>query len=214
MAEDLLSKYKAGDTFPSIDTLIYICNIYNITIDKFFSTPLNYLDIEKNESNQNMGCSIFQENYYVYFLVTNTSKEGYIHEGIVEICDNNVIFKILSNETVVKYFTGAYSLSDKLVYLNLNSVDDGNAYITMIKPNINKNKYVGGLALLSLSSDANSKPCSQKILFSNTRINRSTYYENLKELLCFFIEDKCFGNVKISQVEDELAYNFIEKLPK
>ena len=213
VAEDLLSKYKSGDTFPSFDTLIYICNVYNISIDKFINTPLTYLEIEKIESNQKVNYSIFKENYYVYFLVTNTSKEGALHEGIIEIYDNYVTFKILSNEIAVKIFTGDYSLSDKLVYFNLNSVNDGNVNITMIKPNINKSKYVGGLALLSLSSDANSKPCSQKILFSKTRINRTTYCENLKELLSFYIGDKYFGNVKISQVEDELAYTFIEKLP-
>lgn len=50
----------------------------------------------------------------------------------------------------------------------------------MVKPNVNKNKYVGGIALLMLPSDANSKPCAQKILFSKIRIDRELHYERLK----------------------------------
>lgn len=212
ISEDLLSKYKSGEAFPSIETLMYICNVYNISIDKLLNTPLTPLDIEKIENNEDTLGNIFEENYYTYFLVTNMIKEGAVHEGIIKLSNNNAVFKILSGETVIKYFTGDYSISGKLVFFNLHSTNDGNAYITMFKPNVNKNKYVGGLAMLMLSSDANSKPCSQKILFSKTRINREVHYKNLKELLSFSIEDKCFGNVKISQIEDEAAYHFIEKL--
>ena len=81
----------------------------------------------------------------------------------------------------------------------------------MIKPNINKNKYVGGLAMLLLPSDANSKPCAQKVLFSKERIDRGAYYDNLREILSFKVDERTFGNIKISPAEDEEAYNFIGK---
>lgn len=212
ISEDLLSKYKSGEAFPSIETLIYICEVCNISMEKLIATPLTIADIENLENNEQTEFNAFEEKYYVYFLVTNIAREGAIHEAVVEIYDYNVIFKILSNGEVVKSFTGHYSISDKLILFNLQSSNDGTTYINMIKPNVNKNKYVGGLAMLMLSSDANSKPCAQKILFSKIPLNRELYYNSLKELLNFCAEGVTLGHVKISQWEDEVAYNFIRKL--
>lgn len=210
VSEDVLSKYKSGASFPNIETLMYICNIYNMDISKFLGTELTSLDIGNIEKNEDTYCSIFEEKYYVYFLVTNMTKVGTIHEGTIEFLSNNVVFEIHSNNRVIKHFSGDYSISDKLVSFNLHSFEDGNAHISMIKPNINKNKYVGGLSMLSLASDANSKPCCQKILFSKIQIDRTANYENLKELLSFYVEGNSFGNIKVSQAEDETAYNFIQ----
>lgn len=209
VSEDVLSKYKSGTSFPNIETLIYICEIYNIDLAKFLSIQLTSLDIGNIENNY---CSIFEEKYYVYFLVTNLTKEGTIHEGTIKVSNNNVVFNIYSNSTLIKHFKGDYSISDKLVFFDLHSTEDGNAHISMIKPNINKNRYVGGLSMLSLASDANSKPCCQKILFSKIQIDRTANYTNLKELLSFCVEDSSFGNIKISQAEDETAYNFIQNI--
>jgi len=212
ISEDLLSKYKSAEAFPSIETLIYICEVYNISIDKLIYTPLTAADMENLENNMDVNTDIFQDKYYVYFLVTNIAREGAIHEGIVEFCDDNVVFKILSNGEVVKLFKGGYNTFDKLVFFNLQSANDGITYINMVKPNLNKNKYVGGIALLMLPSDANSKPCAQKILFSKVRVDRELHYEKLKELLSFSCQETTFGHVKLSSVEDEYAYNFIRKL--
>jgi transcriptional regulator with XRE-family HTH domain len=210
VSEDVLSKYKTGTSFPNIETLIYICEIYNIDLAKFLSTRLTSLDIGNIENNEIAPCTIFEENYYVYFLVTNLTKKGTIQVGTIKISNNNVVFNIHSNNIVIKQFRGDYSISDKLVSFNLHSAEDGTAYISMIKPNINKSRYVGGLSMLSLATDANSKPCCQKILFSKTQIDRTANYTNLKELLSFCVEETSFDNIKISQAEDELAYNFIQ----
>jgi len=212
ISEDLLSKYKSGDAFPSIETLLYICEVYNIGIEKFISIPLTVADIENLENNNEIEFNIFEEKYYVYFLVTNIAKEGSLHEGIVEIKNRNVSFKICSNDKVIKYFEGHYTISDKIIFFNLQSSNDGITYINMIKPNVNKNKYVGGLAMMMLPSDANSKPCVQKILFSKIKLHRELYYTNLKEILDFNVEGVTLGHVKISQWEDEAAFNFILKL--
>jgi transcriptional regulator with XRE-family HTH domain len=211
ISEDLLSKYKSGEAFPSIETLIYICEVYKISMEKLIYTPLTISDIEGLESNEELSFNMFEEKYYVYFLVTNIAREGTIHEGVIEIFNGDVVFKIISNSEVVKSFNGEYNISDKLIFFNLKSLSDGIAYINMIKPNVNKNKYVGGLAMLMLPSDANSKPCSQKILFSKVRLDRKLYYNNLKKLLSFSVEGVTWGHVKISQWEDEAAYNFIGK---
>lgn len=212
ISEDLLSKYKSGGAFPSIETLIYICEIYNINLNKFISSPLTNLDLEIIENGFSIYSDIFEERYYAYFFVTNLNKEGAIHEGIIEFSNKAVKFKILSNETIVKSFCGHFSISDKLIFFTLQSSEDGCAYINMIKPNINKNKYVGGLGILLLPSDANSKPCSQKILFSKIKLDRTIYYNNLKDFLSFSEEETSFGNIKISQMDDEMVYNFIESL--
>ena len=212
ISEDLLSKYKSGDAFPSIETLLYICEVYNMGIEKLISIPLTAADIENLENNNDIEFNIFEEKYYVYFLVTNIAKEGSLHEGIVEIKNGNVSFKICSNDKVIKKFTGSYTTSDKIIFFNLQSSNDGITYINMIKPNVNKNKYVGGLAMMMLPSDANSKPCVQKILFSKIKLDREVYYTNLKEILSFNVEGVTLGHVKISQWEDEAAYNFILKL--
>jgi len=208
----LLSKYKTGEAFPSIETLIYICEAYDISISNLIDTPLTAQDIETLDYHQDIDFNVFEERYYVYFLVTNIAKEGAVHEGIIEILGNQVTFKILSSDKVVKFFTGSYFFCDKLTYFNLQSRKDGNAYINMFRPNVNKNKYVGGVAMLLLASDANSKPCAQKVLFSKIRLDREVYYSKLRELLDFYTEDTVFGNVKLSQAEDEAAYNFISKL--
>ncbi len=210
ISQDLLSKYKSGEAFPSIETLIYICQVYNINLNKFLTIPLTSLDIHKLESKHSLYEVIFENKYYVYFFVTNMIKEGALHEGVIEFSRDEVTFKILSDDVVVKCFSGEYFIDDKLVSFNFHSINDGNAYISMIKPNVNINKYSGGLAMLSLPSDANSKPCCQKLLFSKTRINRELYYDKLKSLLSFHVDSNSFGNIKISLSEDEKAYNFIE----
>lgn len=212
VSEDLLSKYKSAEAFPSIETLIYICEVYNIGIDKLISTPLTAADMENLENNMDINTEIFEDKYYAYFLVTNIAREGAIHEGIVEFYNDNVVFKILSDGEVVKLFKGNYNTFDKLVFFNLQSSNDGITFINMVKPNVNKNKYVGGIALLMLPSDANSKPCTQKIIFSKIRVDRKLHYERLKELLSFSCQETTFGHIKLSSVEDEEAYNFIRKL--
>ncbi len=211
ISEDLLSKYKSGKAFPSIETLLYICNIYDLSLDRLINIPLSTREIEMLEIKNEIEVKIFKERYFVYFLVTNIEKEGAIHEGIIDICNNNVKFKIFSNAEVIKYFVGNYNISDKLIFFNLHDTNNDVAYINMIKPNLNKNKYIGGLAMLMLPSDANSKPCAQKILFSSNKLDRELHYNKLQELLNFHIEEVTLGNIKISQWEDEIAYNFIRK---
>lgn len=212
VSEDLLSKYKSGEAFPTIETLIYICKVYNLNLNNFLNIPLDSMDIARIESLEGSITDLFEKSYYVYFFVTNSRKEGALHEGIVEIDDKRVNFKILSEETVVKQFYGTYTNSDKLIFFNLKSKSDGVVNINMIRPNLNKSKYVGGVSMLLLSSDANSKPCSQKMIFSKVRIDRRLYNEKLNEILNFNLEGKNFGHVKVTPIEDERAYNFIESL--
>jgi len=212
ISEDLLSKYKSSEAFPSIETLLYICEVYNLTLEKLISIPLITMDLENTENVNEVEFNIFEEEYYVYFLVTNIAREGAIHEGVIEFLNDEVTFKILSRGEEVKAFKGNYDISDKLIFFNLQSPKDGTAYINMIKPNVNKNKYVGGVTLLMLPSDANSKPCAQKLLFSKIRLDRELYYNNLKELLSCATTGETFEHIKISQYEDEIAYNFIGKL--
>lgn len=211
ISEDLLSKYKSGGAFPSIETLLYICEVYDFTLDTLINIPFSAAEIEWLELKKKVEANIFEDRYFVYFLVTNIDREGAIHEGVVDICNNNVKFKIFSNSEMVKYFVGSYTVSDRLIYFNLHNQNNGAAFINMIKPNLYRNKYVGGLAMLMLPSDANSKPCTQKILFSSTKLNRELHYNKLKDLLNFHVEEEALGNVKISQWEDEIAYNFIRK---
>jgi transcriptional regulator with XRE-family HTH domain len=210
VSEDLLSKYKTGEAFPTIETLIYICKVYNLDINSFISTPLDSSALYGIENAEAFISNIFEDTYYVYFFVTNSKKEGAIHEGVVEFAFKKVSFKILSKGIVVKEFSGTYNNSNSLIYFNLSSSADGSANINMLRPNLNKSKYVGGVSLLLLASDANSKPCAQKIIFSRVRIDRERHYEKLKEILDFNIEGKNFGNIKISHAEDEIAYNFVE----
>ena len=212
ISEDLLSKYKSGDAFPSIETLLYVCEVYNMGIEKLISTPLTATHLESLENNNELESNIFEDKYYVYFLVTNIAKEGGLHEGIIEIKNNNVSFKICSHDKVIKCFTGKYTISDKIIFFNLQSPNDGITYINMIKPNVNKNKYVGGMAMMMLPSDANSKPCVQKLLFSKIKLDREVHYNKLKEILSFSVDGASFGHMKVSQWEDEEAYNFILRL--
>ncbi|GKU24685.1 helix-turn-helix domain-containing protein [Clostridium folliculivorans] len=212
VSEDLLSKYKAGDAFPSIETLAYICNVYNIKIDRFISLRLSALELESIEKGLNSNSNIFFDSYYCYFFATNIGKEDSIHEGILEFHNKRISFKIMLGDSLMKNFSGNINNSEKIMTFNMQSTEDGISYISMTKPNINKGKYVGGLAMLFLPSDANSKPCCQKLLISNIRINRHTYYEELKKLLTFNSCKSELRNLKLSSFEDEKAYNFIESL--
>lgn len=209
VSEDLLSKYKTGEAFPSIETLMYICKIYDLSLDKFLNRTLTAMDMDNLENNNVIDEEIFEDNYYAYFLITNIGKEGGIHEGKIEFREEEVIFKILSKGEVVKAFKGNYTVSEKLIFFNLQSGHDGIVYINMIKPNLNKNKYIGGLALMMLPSDANSKPCVQKVLISKTKIDREENKDELKNFLNFPEKSKELGNIKISQWEDEEVYDFI-----
>lgn len=211
VSEDLLSKYKSGEAFPAIETLMYICKIYDLSLDKFLNRTLTAMDMDNLENNNGIDEEIFEDNYYTYFLITNIGKEGGIHEGKIEFRGEEVIFKILSKGEVVKSFKGNYTVSEKLIFFNLQSGHDGIAYINMIKPNLNKNKYIGGLALMMLPSDANSKPCVQKVLISKTKIDREENKYELKNFLNFPEKSKELGNIKISQWEDEEVYDFISK---
>ncbi|MBK1810116.1 helix-turn-helix transcriptional regulator [Clostridium sp. YIM B02505] len=212
VSEDLLSKYKSGDAFPSIETLAYICNTYKIKIDRFINLRLSALELENIEKGLYSNSNIFFGSYYCYFFATNIGKDDSIHEGILEFHEERVSFRILLGDSIMKDFSGNINNSEKIMSFNMESTEDGIAYLSMAKPNINKGKYVGGLAMLFLPSDANSKPCCQKLLISNIRIDRNIYYENLKKLLTLNSSKLELRNVKLSTFEDETAYNFIESL--
>ncbi|URZ17997.1 helix-turn-helix domain-containing protein [Clostridium felsineum] len=212
VSEDLLSKYKSGDTFPSIETILYICKLYHITVDEFLTTPLNSSYFEEPIENSNALHEIFKLNYFCYFFVTNSGKKAGIHEAKLSINKNNCTFEICIKDKVIKEFKGKYKISDNLIFFNLYSKENGYAYITMIKPSLNKSKYIGGLAMLSLPSDANSKPCCQKIIISSFQIDRALNYDILNDFLNFNCEKSNFGNIKISRYEDENVYNFITNL--
>lgn len=212
ISEDLLSKYKVGDAFPSIETLVYICRLYKLDLYAFITSQLNSETLHRLETNINLNYDFFHEKYYVYFLVTNLSKEGALQEGVLHIKNTSICFKILSKEKTVKTFNGSYKIADKLLNINLVSEEDGFAYINMHKPNTNKGKYVGGLALLSLPSDANSKPCTQKLILSSIKIDRELNNDILKNLLSFNLQGETLSCIKISPGDDEEVYNFIENL--
>lgn len=212
VSEDLLSKYKSGDTFPSIETILYICNLYHINIDEFLTVSLNSSFFEESIGNDTELQNIFAENYFCYFFVTNSGKKEAIHESKLKILKNSSTFEIFVKGKIIKEFKGNYKISDNLVFFNLYSKKDGYAYITMIRPSLNKSRYVGGLAMLCLPSDANSKPCCQKIIISNTQIDRQTNFDSLSNFLSFSAENNNFGNIKISRYEDESVYDFIVNL--
>lgn len=211
VSEDLLSKYKTGEAFPSIETLLYISEVYNIKYDQLITKPLTISELEVLGEQAGSDLNLFERIYYTYFFVTNKLKDKSIHEGSLEFSEDAISFKILSNNSIVKEFTGSCSIHDKLIYFELKSHNDGNAYINMIRPNVNKSKYIGGAAMLILPSDAASKPCAQKILISKVRIDRDENYSKLKDLLSFSDDKNKISNIKISYADDELAYEFIEK---
>lgn len=223
VSEDLLSKYKGGNSLPPIDTLLYICKIYNLDFNRFISFPFDSSDLDHIESTINMQTSalnltkLFEKKYFLYFYVTNTEREGAIHEGLLQIISkNHVQFKILAHklqkgpEMIIKQFEGSYYATSKLIFFDLSNANDGNAHITMMHPNLNMSRYKGGIALLTLPSDANSKPCSQKVLISKQQINRERDYVALCEILNFNVEGSSFGNIKISHEDNEKAYKFIK----
>ena len=212
VSEDLLSKYKSGDAFPTIETLVYICKVYGLKLDGFINQTLSAIDLDNLEKGLSLEDLMFDKQYYCYFLSTNISKEGSIHEGIIEINEDKAFFKIMYGNSIMKSFSGNISATEKLLSFELRSSEDGICYINMIKPNVNKEKYIGGLSLLLLPSDANSKPCCQKLIFSKKRIDRTKHYESLKNILNFQLDTNNFGNIKLSSYEDEKAYNFIEQL--
>ncbi|MDS0524376.1 helix-turn-helix domain-containing protein [Clostridium sp. SHJSY1] len=209
ISEDLLSKYKAGVAFPSIETLIYICKVYNINLNDLLHKTLSYSQLESNVNSIEPIGNIFRNKYYVYFFVTNTTKEGSIQEGIIDFKENEVSFQILHNNSVIKCFNGNFKTSDKLVFFEFSSEKDGMCYINMIKPNVNMKKYIGGIAILLLPSHANSKPCCQKILFSKDKIDREAFYKEMSDILNFNSHNNRFGNVKVSTYDDEKAFDFI-----
>lgn len=212
VSQDLLSKYKSGEAFPTIETLIYICKIYNLSLDNLLNKPLNAIDIENLENSLYQAESIFLEEYYLYFSVTNLGAKGTIHKGILEIKDNTAIFKIVASNRVLKFFKGSFSIAENIIFFNLESSSDGNVSISMIKPPLNKNKYLGGIGFLMLPSDASSKPCIQKIILSNKKIDREVYFENLKEILKFSVSEKEFNHLKLNQEENDIVYDFISKI--
>lgn len=221
ISEDLLSKYKSGDAFPAIETLIYMAAIYRISLEALFNLPFDHgimEDLEaQKESSLNKGTShLFERVYYLYFLVTNVgsdSRVGAIHEAILEIDENSqgATFKIYSDNRVVKSFRGNLKVSERLVYFNFSSANQGEVNMHMARPNLNKNSYVGGMALMLLPSDARSKPCCQKVLFSRVKLNRDEEGQNIKALLCFDSLKDGSGHIKVTPNDDEMAYSFVRQ---
>ena len=208
ISEDLLSKYKSGAAFPSIETLLYISEIYNIKLNDFLTKPLSINDFSSD--NNDPDNSIFEDKYYAYFLVTNIGKKGVNHEGTLSFDENRENSKILKNTNILKSFDGLYHKTGRIISIELKSNEDGNAYINMIKPSLNKKKYVGGIALLMLPSDANSKPCCQKIIISKYKINRSDYNSDLLDFLKFHNKNYEADSMKLSVSDDEIIYNFLQ----
>lgn len=221
ISEDLLSKYKSGDAFPAIETLIYMGTIYQISLESLIGLPFDNSVLERLESRiestSGHGPShLFEKAYYLYFLVTNVGNDtrvGAIHEAVLEIDENGqgATFKIFSDSRVVKSFSGTVRVCERLVYFNLTSATEGEVNCHMARPNLNKNRYVGGMALMLLPSDARSKPCCQKVLFSRVKIDRDEHGQRIKELLRFDSVNESVGHIKVTPSDDEMAYSFVRQ---
>lgn len=212
VSEELLSKYKNGDAFPAIETLMVMAERYGITIDALLKEKL-----DGRTRQQDTGVSANQT-FYVYFFVSNIDRKGLLHEGRLFLhgqSNSETIFEIHSDKGQIKRYVGTWKASSKMIFIHLNSEREeaGTASIHFIKPPMHDAKYVGGMGMMLLPSDASSKPCAQRILISRIQMDRDRYAVPLVNLLkfeCTELDNNCFEKINASQ--DERAYVFIRKI--
>lgn len=77
-----LSDYERGHTFPSIDCLIKISNIFNVSLDDLVKTPLSHKDLEiiKNKDLRVLAISVDSENRSNIELVDTKAEAGYLEQ--------------------------------------------------------------------------------------------------------------------------------------
>lgn len=188
----MTSKYTKENALPSIDVINALCDVYNIDYNDFFCEllDLHYLinrikskfsKIDDFGYDRKSGKSIFKDNYYAYFFVTNRAGEG-IHEGQLHFNDLKSGKAIFSISKVKKQFEVDICVTEKLIFFNLYNYSDKNATICLIRPPFS-DEYYGGIGILQLASDASSSPCSQRIIFSSFKIDREQFNQELKDLL-------------------------------
>lgn len=220
VSEELLSKYKSGDAFPAIETLMVMAERYGLTLDTLLKEKVDPWSLNQNThlaTNQVLVGKEVQP-YYLYFFVTNIDRKGLLHEGRLFLhsqANSKAIFEIHSDKGQIKRYVGHWKTSSKMIFMHFNSEkeEEGTASLHFINPPMHGAQYVGGMGLMLLPSDATSKPCAQRVLVSRVQINRDQYAQPLENFLKFECTEQdanCFEKINASQ--DERAYVFIRKV--
>ncbi|KZL92981.1 helix-turn-helix transcriptional regulator [Clostridium magnum] len=229
----LTSRYTNGHALPNTETILTLCDIYNIDYNLFFKELLNInqlINYANEDKIDDFGYdyesqkSILKDTYYTYFFVTNSSGKG-IQEGELHIKDLKNGSGVFSIPIVEKHFNTDICVTDSLIFFNLYNSKQKNASICLIKPPLGvANEYYGGIGILQLAADSLSAPCSQKIIFSSFKIDRDLYRQELKDLLIVKPysqsirdeDDVTVGSynigIKLSKSDDEAVYNKLREI--
>ncbi len=190
-----ISRYENGDTLPSIEVFLEICNILNTDIENF----VKYID-NKNASNvQNpFNC----DTLYIYYISSSSKsrkakfrldimqKEDKLEVQWVNFTNNTIIMigELISNDDVAFFLFKNYEpnnpqLERTEIIINLRYSSD-NIFMGTINGNADGYKQVTKKLMLSKENLDFTDEMLDRLKISNKE------YENMKKDWCWYIDTK------------------------
>lgn len=190
-----ISRYENGDTLPSIETFLEMCNILNIDIENF----VKYINEEKETNIKNpFNC----DTVYVYYISSsNKSRKAKFRFEItpkkdkLEVqwvsCTNNTIYmtgELISNDDVAFFLFSNYEpnnpqLEKTEIIINLRYTAD-NIYMGTLNGNSDGYRQVTKKIMLS----------KKDLIFTDEMLERlkisDKEYENMKKDWCWYVDTK------------------------
>lgn len=204
ISPDLLSKYKLGEAFPSIETLIYTCHIYNLDIYSFLFNPLTELDIKRIHLSKEYNSHIFRCKHFVYYLESrNNIKEFSLNFG-----DKNIFLLKDENNNLKECFCSHFIYSKNSTSFNILSEELGNVHVIFLLNTPKPQKHLGGIAAAYFF---NENIHFNKMLFSKFKINTELYHSDLLSILDLDSNYKKNG-IELTKKDIEISNNFLEKI--
>lgn len=204
ISPDLLSKYKLGEAFPSIETLIYICHVYNMEIYSFLFKPLTEFDINMINLSKEYNSHIFRGKFFIY-LLENPNK---IKEFSVNFADKNIFILRDKTNKSKECFCSNFIYAKNSTSFNILSEEFGNIHVIFLSDSSKTRRNLGGIAAAYFFNES---VTFNKMLFSKFKIDTKLYHYDLISMLSLNTNCKKV-KFQLTKNDIEICNSFLEKV--
>ncbi len=190
-----ISRYENGDTLPSIEIFLEMCNILNIDIENF----VKYINVEKENNIENpFNC----DTVYVYYISSsNRSRKAKFRFDIIQKKDKlEVQWVGCTNNTI--YMTGELIANDDVAFFLFQNYEPNNPQLERTEIIINLRYSADGIYMGTLNGNADGyKQVTKKIMLSKNDLEfteemlerlkiSNKEYENMKKDWCWYVDTR------------------------
>ena len=190
-----ISRYENGETLPSIETFLEMCNILNIDIENI----IKYIEEEKNINIEN---PFNIDTVYVYYISSsNKSRKAKFRFDIIQKKDKLEVQWVSTNNNTI-YMTGELISNDDVAFFLFKNYEPNNPQLERTEIIINLRYSSDGIYMGTLNGNADGyKQVTKKIMlskkdleFTDEMLERlkisDKEYENMKKDWCRYVDTK------------------------